>query len=71
MRILCIGAGGVGGAAAGIVARRSFFEVFVVADYDLARAESAVESVSPELRQRFEAIALDASTSIWAVHKGR
>ncbi|MGY3317147.1 saccharopine dehydrogenase family protein [Arthrobacter sp. TE12232] len=61
MRILCIGAGGVGGAAAGIVARRSFFEVFVVADYDLARAESAVKSVPPELRQRFEAVALDAS----------
>jgi saccharopine dehydrogenase (NAD+, L-lysine forming) len=62
MRILCIGAGGVGGAAAGIAARRSFFEAFVVADYDLARAESVVQSVPPELRQRFKAVSLDASS---------
>lgn len=62
MRILCIGAGGVGGAAAGIAARRSFFEAFVVADYDLARAESVVQSVPPELRQRFQAVSLDASS---------
>lgn len=62
MRILCIGAGGVGGAAAGIAARRSFFETFVVADYDLARAEAVVQSVPPELRQRFKAVSLDASS---------
>ncbi|MGO4804736.1 saccharopine dehydrogenase family protein [Arthrobacter sp. 2MCAF15] len=62
MRILCIGAGGVGGAAAGIAARRGFFEAFVVADYDVARAESVVQSLPSGLRERFEAVALDASS---------
>ena len=36
MRILMVGAGGVGSAAAKIAARRSFFEAFVVTDYDEA-----------------------------------
>jgi saccharopine dehydrogenase (NAD+, L-lysine forming) len=40
MRILLVGAGGVGTAFARIAARRSFAEL-VVADYDLARAERA------------------------------
>lgn len=62
MRILCIGAGGVGGAAAGIAARRGFFDAFVVADYDAARAESVVQSLPSGLRERFEAVALDASS---------
>ncbi|MGZ5369267.1 MAG: saccharopine dehydrogenase NADP-binding domain-containing protein, partial [Aeromicrobium sp.] len=39
MRILLIGAGGVGGAFTAIAARRDFFEAMVIADYDLARAE--------------------------------
>src|SRR5215208_6520121 len=34
MRILVIGAGGVGSAAIGIADRRAFFEHLVVADYD-------------------------------------
>ena len=34
MRILLVGAGGVGSAAVGIAARRDFFESMVVADYD-------------------------------------
>jgi saccharopine dehydrogenase-like NADP-dependent oxidoreductase len=42
MRILMVGAGGVGTAAVGIAVRRDFFETLVVADYDLARAERAV-----------------------------
>ena len=41
MRILLIGAGGVGAAAAGIAARRSFFDIFVVADYLFDRASAA------------------------------
>jgi len=41
MRVLLVGAGGVG-AAAGIAARRDFYDEFVVADYDLERARPAV-----------------------------
>ena len=39
MRILVIGAGGVGSAVVPIAVRRDFFERLVVADYDPARAE--------------------------------
>ena len=41
MRILLVGAGGVGGAFAAIAARRDFFEQIVIADYDPAKAETA------------------------------
>ena len=41
MRVLVVGAGGVGAAAAAVAARRGFFERFVLADIDLARAERA------------------------------
>ena len=40
MRILMVGAGGVGSAATGIARRRDFFDLWVVADYDLAKAEA-------------------------------
>jgi len=39
--VLVVGAGGVGAAAAAVAARRGFFERFVVADIDAARAERA------------------------------
>ena len=42
MRILLVGAGGVGNAIAKIAARRDFFDLMVVSDYDLARAEATV-----------------------------
>jgi saccharopine dehydrogenase (NAD+, L-lysine forming) len=42
MRILVVGAGGVGDAVARIAARRSFFELMVIADYDLAKAQASV-----------------------------
>ncbi|WP_433304750.1 saccharopine dehydrogenase family protein [Actinoplanes sp. CA-030573] len=58
MRVLVIGAGGVGSAAAGIAARRDFYSRFVVADFDLARAERAVASVGD---RRFTAARVDAS----------
>ena len=51
MRILLVGAGGVGGAFAAIAARRDFFEPIVVADYDLARAEAAAEADGPVHRR--------------------
>ncbi|NES15247.1 MULTISPECIES: saccharopine dehydrogenase family protein [Micromonospora] len=59
MRILLVGAGGVGSAAVAIAARRSFFETMVVADYDLARAERAVAGHG----DRFVAARLDASSA--------
>ena len=58
MRVLLVGAGGVGGSIALIAARRDFFEAMVVADYDGARAEQvAAETGDP----RFVAARVDAS----------
>ena len=50
MRILLVGAGGVGGAFAAIAARRDFFERIVVADYDGAAAESGRRGRRPVRR---------------------
>jgi saccharopine dehydrogenase-like NADP-dependent oxidoreductase len=58
VRILLVGAGGVGGAFAAIAARRDFFETVVVTDFDLARAEKAAA-----LDDRFTAAQVDASSS--------
>src|ERR1700710_1063075 len=58
MRILLVGAGGVGAAFAAIAARRDFFETVVVTDYDLARAERA-----PAADRRFTAAQVDASSA--------
>src|SRR4051794_23458317 len=58
MRILLVGAGGVGGAITRIAARRPFFEAMVVADYDPARAQKAVATVGDA---RFTAARVDAS----------
>ena len=58
MRILMVGAGGVGSAAALIAARRSFFEAFVVADVDLGRASEAVRRAADD---RFRPDQVDAS----------
>jgi saccharopine dehydrogenase (NAD+, L-lysine forming) len=54
MRILLVGAGGVGSALARIAARRPFAEL-VVADYDLSRAQRAAAA-----RDGYEAVQLDA-----------
>jgi saccharopine dehydrogenase-like NADP-dependent oxidoreductase len=59
MRVLLVGAGGVGSAAAGIAARRDFFEAFVVADQDPARARAAVSGARSD---RFLAARVDASS---------
>ena len=50
MRILVIGAGGVGTAAVAIAARRDFFEHMVVADYDPARVEHALAQLPGDAR---------------------
>jgi saccharopine dehydrogenase-like NADP-dependent oxidoreductase len=62
MRILVVGSGGVGDAVARIAARRDFFEVMVVADYDLARAQATVAAVQGSGGgDRFIAAQVDAS----------
>jgi saccharopine dehydrogenase (NAD+, L-lysine forming) len=58
MRILLVGAGGVGSAVAAIAARRGFVERLVVSDYDRARAEKAVAAVGDP---RFVAARVDAA----------
>ncbi|MEV7804109.1 saccharopine dehydrogenase C-terminal domain-containing protein [Microbispora sp. NPDC088329] len=59
MRVLLVGAGGVGTAITRIAARRSFLDHMVVADYDLARAEAAVAALG-EAGARFSARRVDA-----------
>ncbi|WP_433533389.1 saccharopine dehydrogenase family protein [Micromonospora sp. CA-263727] len=59
MRILLVGAGGVGSAVVAIAARRAFFETMVVADYDPGRASRAVADQD----SRFVAAAVDASSA--------
>ncbi|MDX3215173.1 saccharopine dehydrogenase C-terminal domain-containing protein [Streptomyces sp. ME02-6991-2B] len=71
MRVLLVGAGGVGTAIIRIAARRSFFETMVVADVDLARAQVAVAAVDD--RARFSAVRVDACdeaavTALLAAH---
>ena len=43
MRILLVGAGGVGAAMAAIAARRDFFDALVIADIDPERARRAAQ----------------------------
>ncbi|MDG4793199.1 saccharopine dehydrogenase C-terminal domain-containing protein [Micromonospora sp. WMMD1082] len=59
MRILLVGAGGVGSAVVAIAARRAFFETMVVADHDGARATRAVAGRGP----RFVAASVDAASA--------
>ncbi len=65
MRILMIGAGGVGDAAAKIAVERDFFEAWVVADYDLSRAERTVGSATARRagESRFSAAQVDARSA--------
>src|SRR4029079_14002134 len=62
MRILVVGAGGVGAAFAPIAARRGFYEHIVFADYDEARATSVVDRYD-DGRGRFSAATVDASNA--------
>jgi saccharopine dehydrogenase-like NADP-dependent oxidoreductase len=64
VRILLIGAGGVGDAIVKISADRNFFEKLIVSDYDIQRAEKSVEWVnqhSPEAADKFQTAQIDAS----------
>ncbi|MFL6240874.1 MAG: saccharopine dehydrogenase family protein [Actinomycetes bacterium] len=60
MRLLVVGAGGVGGAFARIAARRDFLEQVVLADYDEARAVAAATHGG----ERFSAARVDASDEV-------
>jgi saccharopine dehydrogenase (NAD+, L-lysine forming) len=60
MRVLCVGAGGVGSSAALIATRRDYFESWVVADYDRGRAEALVARLGDA---RFSAAQVDASSA--------
>jgi saccharopine dehydrogenase (NAD+, L-lysine forming) len=60
VRVLLVGAGGVGTAVTRIAARRDFFDHMVVSDYDPARAEAAVAALGPA-GSRFSAERVDAS----------
>jgi saccharopine dehydrogenase (NAD+, L-lysine-forming) len=59
MRILVVGAGGVGSAVGPIAQRRAFFEHMTFADYDGGRAGAVVEKLGEP--NRFAAAQVDAS----------
>ena len=65
MRILLVGAGGVGDAIAKVAATRSFYDIFIVSDNDFSRAEKTVEWIrnrhGAEVASKFLAAKLDAS----------
>jgi saccharopine dehydrogenase-like NADP-dependent oxidoreductase len=65
MRILLIGAGGVGDSIVKLAADRTFYEKLVVSDYDIDKAQRSVDYVhefyEPETAAKFEADKIDAS----------
>src|ERR1022692_582942 len=67
MRILLVGAGGVGTAFARIAARRDFAEL-IVADYDLGRAQRAAASSDRYLAVQVDATDEHAVTGLLAEH---
>ena len=68
MRILLVGAGGVGAAFAAIAGRRDFFETIVVADYDLARAEKGAAADDRYVAAQVDASDADAVTALCREH---
>ncbi|MFJ6165028.1 saccharopine dehydrogenase C-terminal domain-containing protein [Micromonospora orduensis] len=70
MRVLLVGAGGVGSAAVSIAARRAFFETIVVADHDVTRAERAVAGHGDRfVAARVDASDADAVTALCREHR--
>ena len=67
MRILLVGAGGVGDAIAKVAARRDFYEVIVVADNNPQRAEATIEWIrsrhGDEVAAKFIPEQIDASSA--------
>jgi len=58
MRVLLVGAGGVGSAIVGIAARRDFLTAMVVADWDRGRAARSIAPLGTD--RRFSAAGVDA-----------
>src|SRR5688500_9733327 len=69
MRILLVGAGGVGGAFTAIAARRDFFETIVVADYDPGRAEKAAATDDRYLAAQVDASDADSASALCREHR--
>ncbi len=65
MRILLVGAGGVGSAFCSIAARRDFFERIVVCDYDEVQARRVANEIGDD---RFIGTRVDASSSEAIAH---
>lgn len=66
MKILLIGAGGVGNSLAKLLATRNFYDAVVVADYDMSRAEGVLEWIAhrfPDVSPKFSAAQIDASSA--------
>ncbi|MEY4418063.1 MAG: hypothetical protein RIQ88_501 [Actinomycetota bacterium] len=67
MRILLIGAGGVGDAVAKIAASRGFFEHMVVSDYDQSRADRTIAWIENKYGElvaaKFSSAKIDASNA--------
>jgi saccharopine dehydrogenase-like NADP-dependent oxidoreductase len=67
MRILLVGAGGVGAAIAKIASERSFFEAMVVSDFDTTRSEDVIEWIrkrhGDEVAAKFIPAKIDASNA--------
>ncbi len=59
MRIVIVGAGGVGSAAAAVAARRPVFREVWLADVDADRAVTAADRTGDD---RFRGVGVDAST---------
>jgi saccharopine dehydrogenase (NAD+, L-lysine-forming) len=68
MRILLVGAGGVGTALARIAARRPLAEL-VIADYDLGRAQRAAAARDGYLAVRLDARDEQAAAALLAQHR--
>jgi saccharopine dehydrogenase-like NADP-dependent oxidoreductase len=68
VRILLVGAGGVGTAFARIAARRPFAEV-IIADYDLGRAQQAASAKDSYIAVRLDARDEAATAALLAEHR--
>lgn len=69
MRILLVGAGGVGAAFCSIAARRDFFEAVVVADHDQARAERAAATDPRFIPARVDASSQESVVALCREHR--
>jgi saccharopine dehydrogenase (NAD+, L-lysine-forming) len=68
MRILLVGAGGVGAAFAAIARRRDFFSTIVIADYDEASSQRAAAVDDRFTAARVDASSLDSITALCREH---